>query len=65
MEYLRAAHKIDGYRNIFEKNGKPRVFAKDGLRVQVVLWFFNQTDKVPPAEYARYWTSDVGAVFDE
>ena len=65
MEYLRAAHKIDGYRNIFEKNGKPRVFTKDGLRVQVALLFFNQTDGVPPAEYTQYWTSDAGAVFDK
>ena len=65
IEFSKAEYKIDGYRNIFEKGGKPRVFTKDRLRVQVSLLFFNHTGRRSSDKYDQYWTSDAGAVFAE
>ena len=64
-KYTSGEHKIDGYAAVFEEDGEPRVFSKGKLRVRVGLLFFNQNDDLPSNKYAKYWTSDAGAVFAE
>ena len=64
-KYTSGEHKIDGYAAVFEEDGEPRVFSKGKLRVRVGLLFFNQNDDLSSNKYAKYWTFDAGAVFDE
>ncbi|MCX8096496.1 MAG: restriction endonuclease subunit R, partial [Spirochaetes bacterium] len=54
-EYTDAYRKIDGYRTIFEENGKPKVFKKDNLNVRVLLLLKTSDTSRVPSEYKKYW----------
>lgn len=44
-------HKIDGYRNLFEQDGRPRVWQYNGLTVEVLLRLYVNDRGKAPNEY--------------
>jgi hypothetical protein len=52
--------KVDGFRRMFEEEGKPKVFAHGDIEVTVRLVLFtNNRGLVPEGSYKRYWQDDV------
>ena len=59
--------KIDGYSEIFEKNGKCRRFRADGhskLKVSVRLMLINPQADDTPTEYTRFWHKGPEVIFE-
>ncbi|ADC89917.1 type III restriction protein res subunit [Thermocrinis albus DSM 14484] len=58
-------HKVDGYKKLFEENGKKKVFNYNGLSVSV--WLFLKTDDVNRLSegYREYWFDDMGKVLEK
>ena len=52
-------HKVDGYRALFEKNDKPRIFKHDGLEVTVHLFLYTPDTQFVAEYYRRYWRDDI------
>ena len=65
MEHIGYTHKADGYMRIFENCGKPRVFIHGKLKVSVRLLFYNTGNTQPAAEYKRFCTKTVAAIFNK
>ena len=67
MAYASVYPKIDGYAELFQENGKCRVFrtkTKPVLNVSVDLMLFNpRADERPAEPYARYWHDGPEAIF--
>ena len=59
-----AYHKIDGYRNLFEENGKLKQFKYRGLNVRVQLWMFNKNSENVPEQYRRFYIDSPERIFD-
>ena len=57
--------KLDGYAELFEEGGKPRVFPHDESRrkVTVALLYYNPSIGNVPAQYRRYWTDNPSDIF--
>lgn len=51
--------KIDGYRQLFEENGKPKVFEYNDLKVIVLLALYNEDLRNVPNDYKRHWVKDL------
>jgi hypothetical protein len=52
--------KVDGFRRMFEEEGKPKVFVHGDIEVTVRLVLFtNNRGLVPEGSYKRYWQDDV------
>jgi len=63
-EHMQAERKIDGYRKLFEANGRPREFLHRGRwKVSVRLLYFNRCPAAAPDAYKPYWSADPGAIF--
>lgn len=58
-----ANHKTDGYRNLFERDKKPREFTHGAWKVRVRLLFFNNNPAAAPEDYRRHWTRDTDGIF--
>jgi hypothetical protein len=59
-EHTEASRKIDGYREIFEdKDGNPKIFNKNGLKIKVILRFYNENIHAVPEQYTKYYINDV------
>lgn len=52
-------HKVDGFRELFEKEGRPLVFNYGGLRVQVHLFLFTTDTALLSDGYRRFWLDRV------
>lgn len=52
-------HKVDGFRELFEKDGRPIVFEYDGLQVQVHLFLFTSDRAFSSDGYRRFWLDSV------
>ena len=62
-EHTGAYRKIDGYKNLFEDNGKPHTFENyRSIKVQVKLLMFNDPS-ASTEEYRRYWTCQPEDIF--
>ncbi len=57
-----AYRKIDGYKNLFEENGRRKRLIYRASHVSVGLLMFN-TDQAAPAEYRRFWSGDPADIF--
>lgn len=58
-------HKLDGYRQLFEDSGKPRVLSYDGLSVRIhIKLFTNDVNQVAVA-YRRHWFDHVAELIGE
>jgi len=59
-EHTEASRKIDGYREIFEdKDGNPKIFNKNGLKIKVIFRFYNENKGAVPEKYRKYYISDM------
>ncbi len=56
-------NKIDGYMEVFEKDGKPRIFDDRNMRIQVRLFLYNKNIGNAPDAYRRFWISRPDAIF--
>ena len=52
-------HKVDGFSELFEKEGRPLVFYYGGLRVQVHLFLFTTDTALLSDGYRRFWLDQV------
>lgn len=59
-----AYHKIDGYRNLLEENGKMKQFKYRGLNVRVRLWMFNKNSGNVPEQYRRFYIDSPDRIFE-
>ena len=59
-----AYHKIDGYQNLFEENGKLKQFKYRGLNVRVRLWMFNKDSQKASKLYRRFYIDSPGRIFE-
>lgn len=52
-------HKVDGFTELFEKDGKPIVFKHGSLKVQVHLFLFTTDRAFSSDGYRRFWLDSV------
>lgn len=52
-------HKVDGFRQIFEENGSPKVFIYQGLSVTVHLLLVTTDRNITAEFYRNYWYDEV------
>ena len=64
IEHTSAQKKIDGYRNLFEENGKLKQFKYRGLNVCVRLWMFNKDSQRASKEYRRFYIDSPERIFE-
>lgn len=58
-EYTSAYRKIDGYTQLFEENGKEKVFNYNGFEIKINLQFRTDDLSKVPDEYKRYWFDNI------
>jgi hypothetical protein len=56
-------HKVDGYRELFEREGQPREWAYDGMKVRVLLRLYTQSKSYAPAKYLSYCVDSIHELF--
>ena len=62
--YAATYNKIDGYRHLFENDGKCRTFNFHGRKVTVRLMLFNKDAKTAPGQaYRHHWIDEPAAIF--
>ena len=63
-EHASAHRKIDGYRDLFEENGKPKQFKYSKWNVRVWLWMFNKGSQRASKEYSRFYIDSPERIFE-
>lgn len=58
-------HKVDGFRELFERDEKPIVFKHVDLNIRVHLFLFTEDRNWVADYYRRYWLDSVGNMVDE
>jgi len=58
-EHASAYRKIDGYKNLFEENGKEKWFNYNGLKVKIKLLLRPEDTARTLAEYRKYWFDNI------
>jgi len=58
-EHTRAYRKIDGYKGLFEVNGKEKVLNYNGFKVRVKLLLKPEDTAYALAEYKKYWFDNI------
>ncbi|BCD62900.1 adenine-specific DNA-methyltransferase [Nitratiruptor sp. YY08-26] len=54
--YSSYLEKVDGYKSIFEENGKIKTFIVNGLEIEVILKLYtDDVSLIPGDEYKKYW----------
>ncbi|MDW8051871.1 MAG: hypothetical protein RMJ83_05235, partial [Armatimonadota bacterium] len=56
-------HKVEGYRSLFEQDGRPREWHYGGLTVQVLLRLYTDDVNKVPSEYRKYCSDTIASVF--
>jgi hypothetical protein len=57
--------KVDGYRLIFEKEGKERSFSAYGRNIRVHLFLFTEDRNLLAEGYKRYWFDSIERIIDQ
>ena len=58
-EHADAYRKIDGYKELFEENGKEKVFNYNGYNVRIKLFLRPEDVSKALPEYKQYWFDDI------
>ncbi|MDH7529011.1 MAG: hypothetical protein QHH28_12660 [Ignavibacteria bacterium] len=58
-EHTSAYRKIDGYKVLFEENGKEKVFNHNGFKVRIKLLLRPEDISKALAEYKQYWFDNI------
>ncbi|MEO0074453.1 MAG: restriction endonuclease subunit R, partial [candidate division WOR-3 bacterium] len=64
-EHTQFMRKIDGYRMLFEENGKPKVIKHNGLDVYVVIFIYPRDRTSVPADYKKYAVDSITGLIRE
>jgi hypothetical protein len=64
-EYTDAYRKIDGYKEIFEFNGKEKDFDYNNLKVKVKLKLRTEDISKVPKEYKGYWFDRIDEILED
>ena len=66
-EFFAWADKINGFKELFEESGKPKIFKYNDYNVQVYL-LLRTSDatkvKFRTSEYSKYWFDNITQIFD-
>jgi len=62
IEHTDHERKIDGYRAVFEEDGKPRVLPHEGLRVRVHTVLYTENASLLSQGYENYWLDNIGSL---
>ncbi|RMD61816.1 restriction endonuclease subunit R, partial [Candidatus Parcubacteria bacterium] len=52
-------HKINGYQDLFERQGRPRVWQYKALSVRVLIRLYGEGATTSPKPYRRYWANSI------
>jgi hypothetical protein len=63
-EHTPAYRKVDGYKELFEENGKEKVFAYDGSKVKIELRLRPKDVSKTLVEYRQYWFDNIGDMLE-
>lgn len=63
-EHTAAYRKVDGYKELFEENGKEKVFAHNGAKVKIKLRLRPEDISKALVEYKQYWFDDIGKMLE-
>lgn len=63
-EHTSAYRKIDGYRALFEENGKEKVFNYNGFKVRIKLLLRPDDTSKASREYRRYWFDNIEGMLE-
>lgn len=63
-EHTNAYRKIDGYKELFEEDGKEKVFNHNGFEVKVKLLLVPDDVSKTLAEYRKYWFDNLERMLD-
>lgn len=63
-EHTSAYRKIDGYQELFEENGKEKVFKYNGSKVKIKLRLRPEDVSKTLAGYKQYWFDDIEKMLD-
>ncbi len=63
-EHTSAYRKIDGYKELFEDNGKEKVFNHNGFKVKIKLLLKPDDVSKTLVEYRKYWFDDIEKMLD-
>lgn len=58
-EHTDAYRRIDGYKVLFEENGKEKVFTHNGFKVRIKLFLKPEDISNTLSEYKRYWFDNI------
>lgn len=58
-EHASAYRKIDGYKELFEVNGKERVLNYNGFKVRIKLLLRPEDTSKALEEYSKYWFDNI------
>lgn len=61
-EHTDAYRKIDGFKRLFEENGKGKVISQNGFGVKVKLLLRPEDASLALDQYRQYWFNDVSKV---
>ncbi|MEM4204653.1 MAG: hypothetical protein QXS54_11340, partial [Candidatus Methanomethylicaceae archaeon] len=64
-EHVDWLRKVEGYRAVFEENGRPKELQHDEFRVTVHLFLHtDDMNKISPAEYQRFWFDQIDGMIE-
>lgn len=64
IEYTDYQYKVDGYKSIYEENGKARIFNFKDFKVRVFLFLYTEDKNKLPNEYKKYWFDNIADIFN-
>jgi type III restriction enzyme len=64
MKHTDWTHKVDGYKQLFEENGKEKIFKHDGLNDRIKLLLRTDDITKAPDEYRRFWFDGPSKMLD-
>ncbi|MEA2065596.1 MAG: DEAD/DEAH box helicase family protein [Thermotogota bacterium] len=63
-EHTGAYRKVDGYKELFEENGREKGFAYNGSKVKIKLRLRPEDVSKALVEYKQYWFDDIGKMLE-
>jgi hypothetical protein len=59
MAHTKTYWKLDGYRHVFEENGRPRRIAHDGIGASVQAFCYNRNAAQADQGFRRFWVGSI------
>ena len=65
MAHTRTYQKLDGYRHIFETNGRPRTIRHDGITANVQTFCYNRDASQSDELHRRFWVGSIAELLQK